>query len=108
MALDEKGREDMGLDELYQVILRRRAQNPQGSYVANLSAQGEAAMLRKVGEESLEVILAAREADPGPLVHELADLWFHLLVFMAHRGITPAQVQAELARRRKGSEGVAP
>ncbi|MDH4225173.1 MAG: phosphoribosyl-ATP diphosphatase [Deltaproteobacteria bacterium] len=88
------------LDNLYQVILQRLGQGkPESSYVAWLQAQGETAMLKKIGEEALEVILAAGAGERQAMVHELADLWFHTLVWMAQAAIPPREVVAELNRR---------
>jgi phosphoribosyl-ATP pyrophosphohydrolase len=73
--------------------------DPGQSYVARLTGQGADAVLKKIGEECTEVILAAKNGDPEQSVHELADLWFHLLVWMAQASITPQDVEAELGRR---------
>lgn len=77
--------------------------NPETSYVARLLSKGPDAFLKKIGEEATEVVMAAKDvdhgADPGKLLYEVADLWFHSMVALAHYGLTPAQVVAELARR---------
>jgi phosphoribosyl-ATP pyrophosphohydrolase len=77
--------------------------NPETSYVARLLTKGPDAFLKKIGEEATEVVMAAKDvdhgADPGKLLYEVADLWFHSMVALAHYGLTPAQVVAELARR---------
>lgn len=77
--------------------------NPETSYVARLLTKGPDVFLKKIGEEATEVVMAAKDvdhgADPGKLLYEVADLWFHSMVALAHYGLTPAQVVAELARR---------
>jgi len=87
------------LAELARTLESRRNADPAGSYTASLMAAGDDAILRKVGEEATEVLLAATARDDGGLVHEVADLWFHTLVLLAHRGLGPDDVLAELARR---------
>ena len=81
------------------MILARRDAEPAQSYVASLNAKGEDAVLQKIGEEACEVVIAAKNGEAGAAIHELADLWFHLLVWMARAGITPADVESELGRR---------
>lgn len=89
------------LDELYRVILERK-QNPRpGSYTAQLLEKGMAEISKKVGEESVEVIVAALGQSDERLVSETADLLYHLLVLLAARGVSLAQVEAELEKRRK-------
>lgn len=85
--------------EVYELIRQRFAADPAASYVASLAARGEDAMLKKIAEESGEVLLAAKNGDRAAAVHELADLWFHLLVWMGHAGITPAELERELGAR---------
>jgi phosphoribosyl-ATP pyrophosphohydrolase len=81
------------------VLLARRIADPEKSYVAGLHARGLDAILKKVGEEAIEVLLAAKAHDRHALVHETADLWFHTLVLLAERGLGPEDVLAELERR---------
>jgi len=89
------------LDELYRVILDRK-QNPRpGSYTAQLLEKGIAEISKKVGEESVEVIVAALGQSDERLVSETADLLYHSLVLLAARGVPLAQVEAELEKRRK-------
>jgi phosphoribosyl-ATP pyrophosphohydrolase/phosphoribosyl-AMP cyclohydrolase len=85
--------------EVYGVILDRRAQAPEGSYVASLFAKGTDHMLKKLAEESAEVLLAVKSGDRAQLVYEMADLWFHSLVVLAEQGVRPEEIAHELARR---------
>ncbi len=87
------------IDALYRVLLDRKDAEPGSSYVASLYRKGTDAILKKVGEEAAETLIAAKNPDDEALVRELADLWFHTLVLMAQRGIAPDRVTGELARR---------
>jgi len=89
------------LDDLFAVILERQANSTAGSYTVRLLNAGEDEILKKVGEEAMEVILAAKGQSDERLVAEVADLFYHLLVLLAARGLTPAEVGAELAGRRR-------
>jgi phosphoribosyl-ATP pyrophosphohydrolase len=89
------------LNELFATILDRQANPRPGSYTARLLAAGEDEVLKKVGEEAMEVILAAKGQGDERLVAEVADLFYHLLVLLAARGLALADVEAELARRRR-------
>jgi phosphoribosyl-ATP pyrophosphohydrolase len=93
------------LKSLAQVIEARKSVAAEGSYVASLFEQGMDAILKKVGEEATETILAAKGTDDAELVHETADLWFHTLVMLAARGLGPEAVLAELERR-FGTSGI--
>jgi len=84
---------------LWRRIAERAATRPDGSYVAGLVAEGPAAAARKVGEEGVEVALAGAGESDERLVSEIADLWFHTYVLLAARGLDPAAVEDELARR---------
>lgn len=90
---------DACLDALYQRLLDRRGADPNQSYTASLFAGGLDRILKKVGEEATETIVAAKNHDPQRLVAELADLWYHTLVLMIDRGITLQQLAAELSMR---------
>jgi phosphoribosyl-ATP pyrophosphohydrolase len=90
---------DDSLARLAAVIESRRGGDPERSYVARLFAKGTDAMLKKVGEEATEVVMAAKDGVPEKIVGEVADLWFHTLVVLAAHGLKPAQVLAELERR---------
>ncbi|MDB5749586.1 MAG: hisE [Ramlibacter sp.] len=94
------------LARLAEVIESRKPANggdPQASYVARLLHKGPDAFLKKIGEEATEVVMAAKDAshggDAGALVGEVADLWFHCMIALAHYGLKPADVVAELERR---------
>ena len=96
---------DDTLARLAAVIESRRGGDPEQSYVARLFAKGTDAILKKIGEEATETVMAAKDGEPGKIVYEVADLWFHTLVALAHFGLGPAQVRAEL-RRREGLSGL--
>ena len=93
------------LDRLAEVIESRRGADPQTSYVARLFAAGEDAVLKKVGEEATEAVLAGKTGDRLRIVGEVADLWFHCLVALAYYGLKPTDVLMEL-RRREGISGI--
>lgn len=93
------------LAALYATLLERQRAPAEGSYVAKLYRDGLDAILKKVGEEAAETLIAAKNGDRAALVHELADLWFHSMVLMAAQGVTLADVTGELARR-QGRSGL--
>ena len=100
------------LARLAAVIESRKVANggdPTASYVARLLHKGTDAFLKKIGEEATEVVMAAKDADHGgdatKIVYEVADLWFHSMIALAHYGLTPADVIAELERR-EGTSGI--
>jgi phosphoribosyl-ATP pyrophosphohydrolase len=90
---------DDTLTLLAAVVESRRGGDPDKSYVARLFAKGEDAILKKVGEEATEVVLACKGGQRERVVAEMADLWFHCLVALAQHGLKPADVLAELERR---------
>ena len=92
------------LSELYQVILQRRGASPDESYTARLFAGGLDRILKKVGEEAAEVIIAAKNGEAKFLIEETADLLYHLLVLLAEGGIEPGRIWECLAARRRGSK----
>jgi phosphoribosyl-ATP pyrophosphohydrolase len=94
------------LDRLAETLEARKGADPQTSYVAKLYARGTDAILKKVGEEAAETIIAAKGGDRDQIVYETADLWFHTLVMLSHAGISPQEVLDELARR-EGLSGIA-
>lgn len=89
--------------------LPARGGDPEKSYVARLLHKGPDAFLKKIGEEAAEVVMAAKDADHGgdrqKIVNEVADLWFHSMIALAHYGLTPREVVAELERR-EGTSGI--
>ncbi len=87
------------LSELAEVLEQRKGADPDSSYVAKLYAKGMNKILEKVGEEAVEVIIAAKDNDKDNLVYETADLWFHSLVMLAQAGLHPDDVLNELGRR---------
>jgi len=87
------------------VIAERRAADPSSSYVAALNAKGLDAILKKVGEEATETVLAAKSGSREQVIHETADLWFHCLVLLGAQGVSVADVLAELERR-EGRSGI--
>jgi phosphoribosyl-ATP pyrophosphohydrolase len=93
------------LARLAAVIETRRQGDPDKSYVARLFHKGTDAILKKIGEEATETVMAAKDGDAGKLVHEVADLWFHSMLALAALGKTPADVLAELERR-EGMSGL--
>ena len=90
---------DQILRELAVTLEARKQADPDSSYVARLYAKGLDAILKKVGEEAAETLLAAKNGDPQHLIYETADLWFHTLVMLAHQGLGPDAVLNELQRR---------
>ena len=91
--------EPFSIQGLYELLLDRKAAKPEGSYTSYLFEKGLDKILKKVGEESTEVIIAAHARDKRETVYELADLAYHALVLMAELGITPDEVRSELAGR---------
>lgn len=97
---------DQILREVAATLEQRKQADPDSSYVARLYAKGLDAILKKVGEEAAETLIAAKNGDPEHLVYETADLWFHTLVMLAHQGLGPDAVLNEL-HRRFGTSGLA-
>lgn len=89
----------MTLADLYDLIASRRGNAPAGSYTASLFAAGEDEIVKKVGEEAIELVLAVKGQGDERVLEEVADLYYHSLVLLAARGLTLAQVEAELGRR---------
>ena len=94
------------LARLAETLASRRGGDPGRSYVAKLFHKGGDAILKKIGEEATETVMAAKDADPARITHEVADLWFHCLVLLSRHGLGPRDVLAELARR-VGRSGLA-
>ena len=93
------------LERIAATINERKGGEPAKSYVVQLFAKGDDAMLKKIGEEATETVLAAKSGDRLHLVRETADLWFHCMIVLARHGVGPADVLAEL-HRREGISGV--
>ena len=93
------------LDRLADVLESRKRGDPEGSYVSRLFSRGEDAILKKIGEEATEAVMAAKDGDRLRIVGETADLWFHCLIMLAHYGLRPSDVLMEL-RRREGISGI--
>jgi len=90
---------DDTLRRLAEVLEQRKQAAPDSSYVASLYAKGLDSILKKIGEEATETVIAAKDGNAEQLVYEMADLWFHSLVLLAHQGLGPDQVLNELERR---------
>jgi phosphoribosyl-ATP pyrophosphohydrolase len=86
------------LERIAATIDERKGGDPAKSYVAQLFAKGEDAMLKKIGEEATETVLAAKSGDRLALVRETADLWFHSMIVLSSHGLGPADVLAEMNR----------
>jgi phosphoribosyl-ATP pyrophosphohydrolase len=93
------------LERLARTIESRKGGDSEKSYVARLLAGNEDALLKKIGEEATETVLAAKSGDAQHLVRETADLWFHCMILLARHGLAPADVLAEL-QRREGTPGL--
>ena len=93
------------LERIAQAINERKNADPEKSYVAKLFRAGDDAMLKKIGEEATETVLAAKSGDRLALVREITDLWFHCMIVLARHGLGPADVLAEM-QRREGISGV--
>ena len=93
------------LNRLAELLEQRKSADPKSSYVAKLYAKGMDGILKKVGEEAAETIIAAKNGDSEELIYETADLLFHILVMLAHAGLKPEDIMNELARR-EGLSGI--
>jgi phosphoribosyl-ATP pyrophosphohydrolase len=87
------------LTQLAQVLEERKQADPDSSYVAKLYAKGLDAILKKIGEEATETVMAAKDGGADKIVYETADLWFHSMVLLAYQGLGPEDVLQELQRR---------
>lgn len=87
------------LEQLTEVLEQRKTAVSDSSYVATLYGKGLDAILKKVGEEATETVIAAKDGDREKIVYETADLWFHTLIMLSHQGLTAHDVLDELARR---------
>ncbi|BAW79407.1 phosphoribosyl-ATP diphosphatase [Candidatus Nitrosoglobus terrae] len=87
------------LDRLATVVNERKNSDPKSSYIASLYQAGQDKILKKLGEEAIETILAAKSREKKAIIHETADLWFHSLVMLVECGLEPDQILNELDRR---------
>jgi len=87
------------LQQLAQVLEQRKTADPKHSYVASLYAKGLDSLLKKIGEEATETVIAAKNGENKQIIYEMADLWFHCLVLLAHQNLGPEAVLNELERR---------
>jgi len=87
------------LDRLADILEQRKGADPDSSYVAKLYAKGLDSILKKVGEEATETVMAAKDGDREHIIYETADLWFHSMVMLKHLELEPRQVLEELDRR---------
>ncbi|WP_418319105.1 phosphoribosyl-ATP diphosphatase [Piscinibacter sakaiensis] len=105
MNLDSRIAAQDVLARLAEVVAQRRTGDPERSYVARLFHKGNDAILKKIGEEATETVMAAKDGDAQKIVHEMADLWFHCLLALEAYGLKPADVLDEL-QRREGLSGL--
>lgn len=87
------------LNRLAEVLEQRKQAEPDSSYVAKLYSKGLDAILKKIGEEATETVMAAKDGDADKIIYETADLWFHTMVLLAQQGLGPEDVLKELDRR---------
>ena len=87
------------LQQLAQILEQRKLEPADKSYVANLYAKGLNSILKKIGEEATETVIAAKDGDKNQIIYETADLWFHCMVLLADQGLGPDDVLQELQRR---------
>ncbi|HIC40256.1 Phosphoribosyl-ATP pyrophosphatase [hydrothermal vent metagenome] len=87
------------LTKLEQILEDRKSAKADESYVSSLYAKGLDEILKKIGEESTEVVMAAKDGDKDKIIYEVADLWFHTLVLLRHKDIEIDKIQQELSRR---------
>ena len=85
--------------QLAQVLEQRKEQSGEKSYVASLYEKGLNSILKKIGDEATEVVIAAKDGDAQQIIYETADLWFHCMVLLAQQGLHPNDVLDELQRR---------
>ncbi len=93
------------LKRLSETLEARKSAAPDSSYVARLHAKGLDAILKKIGEEATETVMAAKDGQSEKIIYEVADLWFHTLVLLSYKGLTAQDVLNELARR-EGVSGI--
>ena len=93
------------LNRLSDLLESRKSADAESSYVAKLYAKGMDSILKKIGEEATETIIAAKGGNKDEIIYETADLWFHTLIMLSHAGLKPQDVLDELARR-EGLSGI--
>ena len=99
MSVEDEGEGGRVLARIAATVAARRGADPGTSYVASLFAKGDDAILKKIGEEATETVMAAKDGQRDRIVAEVADLWFHCIVLLSRHGLAPADVLAELSRR---------
>lgn len=103
--MNDQNRSQDILEHLAEVIEQRKQGDPDKSYVARLFSKGVDAILKKIGEEATETVMAAKDGDRQKILFETADLWFHSMIALSHFNLRPADVLAEL-QRREGLSGL--
>lgn len=93
------------LNRLAELLEQRKTADPTSSYVAKLYAKGMDSILKKIGEEATETVIAAKNGNKEEIIYETADLWFHTLIMLSHAGLKPQEILDELARR-EGLSGI--
>ena len=99
MSDELQKQEPIILDALADILESRKNSVADTSYVASLYSKGLDTILKKIGEEATETVIAAKSGDSGQIVYEMADLWFHCMVLLSQQGLSHDQVLDELARR---------
>lgn len=105
MPPEDNNQSDNTLSQLADIIAERKIADPDSSYVASLNHKGLDSILKKVGEEATETVVAAKNTDPDQVIYETADLWFHTLVMLDNLNLRPEAVLQEL-QRRFGQSGI--
>jgi phosphoribosyl-ATP pyrophosphohydrolase/phosphoribosyl-AMP cyclohydrolase len=90
------------IEKVFNIILKRRENPKENSYVSKMQGKGLDAILKKIGEEAGEVVIASKGGIKNEIIHEIADLWFHTLLVLEFHGLTPEDIYSELERRHKG------
>lgn len=90
------------IEKIFNVIQNRRKHPKEGSYVSKMHEKGLNAVLKKIGEEAGEVVIASKGGAREEIIHEIADLWFHTLLVLEFHGLSPEDIYKELEGRHKG------
>ena len=98
---NQENNNSMILDAVYQIIIQRKDNLPENSYVTSLFKKGLDKILKKIGEEAGEVIIASKNNNNNEIIHEIADLWFHTLIVLGYHNISPDEIYNELKQRYK-------